>query len=99
MENVKGAVRLITHPAPAYILLAAIYTVLVFTLPASRATMNAYDLSPVEYRIILLAVALPSLIVWLAAFLGYTKLKEYALAVQKTPEGPHFGQLSKGVSW
>lgn len=80
-------------------LLVVAYVTLIFVLPASRATMRTYHLSPLEYRCIFLAVQLPSLLAWLAAFFGAAKLRQYVYLVRKAPEGPYFNKLANGSSW
>lgn len=80
-------------------LLAGLYVLLLFVLPANTATMHEYDLSSFEYRIIAFAVALPSLVSWFAGFIGYAKLREYAMAIRKTPEGIWYDRLAEGCTW
>ena len=80
-------------------LLAAGYIVLIFLLPASKATMRAYHFSPLQYRTVLFAVALPSLLTWFAAFVGYNKLRQYAVILRKSPEGEYFNRLATGCAW
>jgi len=79
--------------------LALVYAALIFLLPASQATIRAYGLSPLEYRVILFIVGLPSIVAWLAAFIGYAKLREYVSLVRKTPEGPYLDKLATGCAW
>lgn len=82
-----------------YLLLAVFYVALIMLLPASTITMHKYHLSGLEYKVVRFAIALPALAVWLAAFAGYAKLKEYAHAIRKTPEGIYFDQLANGCAW
>ncbi|HEY5152398.1 MAG TPA: hypothetical protein VII55_00320 [Candidatus Saccharimonadales bacterium] len=79
--------------------LVFVYLVLVFVLPASHATMRAYHLSTLEYRTLLFAVTLPSILTWLAAFFGYAKLSQYAYSIRKTSEGVYFDKLASGCAW
>lgn len=99
MKLVKQSSTVASRPLLAYAILSMIYTVLILLLPANRTTMQAYNLSSTDYRLILLAVALPSLVVWLAAFIAYARLNEYADAIASTKEGHHFKQLAKGCTW
>lgn len=94
-ETSSPTTRAVQH----YIMLAVFYTILIFILPPSEATKQAYSLSTLEYRIVSFAIALPSLFVWLPAFVGYAKLREYAAAVRKTPEGIYFDQLAESCTW
>jgi hypothetical protein len=79
--------------------LVLIYAVLIFLLPPSRETMQTYDFGPWQYRIVRLALALPALAAWLAAFLAYASLRRYAHTIRKTPEGGHFDRLATGAGW
>ncbi|HVX56721.1 MAG TPA: hypothetical protein VHA37_03235 [Candidatus Saccharimonadales bacterium] len=82
-----------------YTWLAVFYVLLTFWLPANSATRQAYHFSALQYHVVAFAVALPSLAVWLAAFIGYAKLRLYARSVRKTPEGIYFDQLAAGCTW
>lgn len=99
MKTAKQTVRLISRPPVAFALLATLYIALIFTLPANRATMEAYNLTPLGYRIVYFSLILPSLIAWFAAFTGYFKLGEYARSISSTPEGSHFQKLATGAAW
>jgi hypothetical protein len=82
-----------------YCLLAVAYLLLIFLLPTNGTSMQDYHLSALEYRVLLFAVAIPSLVVWLVAFFGYAKLYEYAASIQKTPESKAFTSLATGCAW
>jgi hypothetical protein len=99
MKTAKETTRLTSSALQHYILLALFYIFLIFLLPASTITMRDYHLSVFEYHIVTFAIALPALVVWLAAFIGYAKLREYAQAIRKTPEGIYFDQLAEGCTW
>jgi hypothetical protein len=79
--------------------LALIYVVLIFILPASRETMHAYKFSTIEYRIIDLAVNIPSILVWFAAFMGYATLKHYAKSLEGSEEAASYKKLAIGFGW
>lgn len=99
MKLIKEKPQVISRALQHYAMLAVFYILLIFLLPANTATMNDYHLSTFEYRIVAFAVALPALVVWLAAFIGYAQLRKYARAVSKTPEGIYFDQLAAGCTW
>lgn len=80
-------------------LLILLDILLILLLPANRATMHAYGFSSLEYRVVLFAVSLPVMVVWLAAFIGYAHLKQYAGIMSKTNEGAYFDRLATGCSW
>lgn len=99
MTTGKQALRLLTRPIAAYIILSILYVTLIFTLPANRATLEAYNLTPLGYRIMAFSLSLPALISWLAAFIGFQKLEEYARAIKNTSDGRFFKRLAKGAAW
>jgi hypothetical protein len=99
MKFAKQSARFVSRPIKAYLVLSMIYTFLILILPANRTTMRTYSLTSTDYRLILLAVALPSLVVWLAAFISYGRLNEYSETIKSTTEGRHFKQLAKGTTW
>ena len=82
-----------------YILVASLYIVLILNLPPNKNVQDFYNLETFEYRIILLALALPILAIWLAAFIGYAKLHQYAHSVRHTPQGLAFTKLATGCLW
>jgi hypothetical protein len=99
MIAAKQTAYLMTRALPSCIFLVVINTALIFLLPPSSATMDAYNLSSIEYKIISFAISLPSYIVWFAAFIGYAKLLEYASTIRNTPEGKHYYRLARGGAW
>jgi hypothetical protein len=66
-------------------LLTVIYILVIFLMPDSQASLNSYKVSSIDYNAASLVVAVPSIIVWFVAFLGYTKL--------------HFDRLATGTAW
>jgi hypothetical protein len=61
--------------------------------------MQSYHLSVFEYKALLFAVSLPSIVTWLAAFIGYLKLKQYVRAIDGSPEGHDFAIMARGYAW
>lgn len=88
-----------THAVVWCVILTTIYIILLFTLPINAITRNLYHLGSLEYRLIMFSAALPSIVVWFAAFIGYDALLKYAHAIRKTPEGKYFKQLATGCTW
>ncbi len=81
------------------IILVVVYIVLLFILPISKDTMHTYNLTTFEFRVINFAVALPTLLVWLAAFMAYATLRQYAHSLKATAEAEHFDKLATGCAW
>lgn len=79
--------------------MAVLYIGLIFVLPVNHLTMQHYNLSAVEFRIVTAVIALPTIAVWFAAFWGYAKLREYSHTIVKSKEGPQFAKLGAGCVW
>jgi len=97
--NVDVFMRDRTTPAAFYFAgLTLAYLVLVMTLPNHQA-QTTYHLSTVQYHILLFFVVVPLLVVWLVAFYGYSRLREYTQIVRSAPEGQAFSDLTRGAMW
>lgn len=99
MMTLKQTARLLARPLVAFTVLALIYTILIFTLPPNHKTMEAYNLTPLGFRIIYFSMVIPSLITWFTSFFGYAKLREYANSISQTVEGEDYSQLARGATW
>ncbi len=99
MTDSKLTANYIQRALQSSALLVLIYTVLIFLLPINQDTMQAYHLSSIDYRIITFIIALPAMLSWFAAFVGYVELHQYAHYIRKTTEGEHFNRLATGCAW
>lgn len=79
--------------------LTIIYVAVIFLLPNSSSSLMSMHLDSIDFNVVTLIAAIPSIIVWFIAFWGYTKLRAYAQAIKKTKEGPHFNRLATGITW
>lgn len=86
-------------PVSSYVVLVVTYFALLFLLPASKVAMHNYHLSTTAYHVLLSVVELPLAVMWVAAFYGYTRLRQYANVIAKTPEGAGFLKLTRGFQW
>jgi hypothetical protein len=86
-------------PVSSYIILVAIYFLLLFLLPANKVAMHTYHLTAAAYHILLVVIELPLAATWLGAFYGYFKLRQYTARIVDTPEGAGFKQLTLGFQW
>jgi hypothetical protein len=86
-------------PTSSYIVLVAVYYLLLFLLPASKTAMRTYHLTPMSYHVLLVVVELPLTATWLAAFYGYFKMRQYTTSIADTPEEAGFKRLTKGFQW
>lgn len=92
MKYISGAVR-------SYTILVVCYVLLILLLPANHTDMHSYSLSVAQYRGLRLVLALPLALMWFSAFYGYAKLRQYADAIAKTPEGKGYRRLADGCRW
>lgn len=99
MADRRQASRLTRQALRRAGLLALLYIVLIFVLPPNQEVMKRHHLSAFDYKTLFLTLNLPVILAWLAAFLGYAKLREYANLVRNTPEGPHLSKLAIGLAW
>lgn len=81
----------------AFVALVLLYVGLVFTLPPSPQTLERYELSVAQVRLLNLTVVVPLVIIWLTALYGFVNLRRYANSVAETKEGPAFKYLSYGL--
>jgi hypothetical protein len=68
-------------------------------LPANKVAVHNYHLTSAGYHSLLLAILLPYIGIWFAAFYGSAKLHDYAELIKKTPEGLGFTLIAKGFQW
>jgi hypothetical protein len=80
-------------------LFIAAYIVQIFVVPASSTTLQKYHLSELQYHEVLLTVAIPYIVIWVIALVGYLRLKAYAAVLGKSRDGQAFQLISKGVFW
>lgn len=86
-------------PMSSYIVLVAVYFLLVALLPANKTAMSTYHLTSSSYHILLFVVEVPLAAMWLAAFYGYFKLRQYVAAIARTAEEGGFNRLAMGFQW
>ena len=91
--------KLFQKPLTHYTALIGLYLILTQVLPADKFAMRAYDLTAVQYHLILLLVAIPFIGIWFAAFYSFSRLQAYARAIKNSNEGHDFRQLATGSGW
>jgi hypothetical protein len=77
--------------------LTLIYVVTSLVVPVSAKTLSMLHLSLAEYRMLLVTVLVPYILIWLAAFYSYQKSDQYARALKGTDEANSFASISTGV--
>lgn len=76
-----------------------IFVGLIFIFPANKSVLKTYGLDSLEYHILYLLIALPYILVWLAASLAYARLHQYTKLLKKTPEGNDFQHITQGIKY
>ena len=89
----------LTTALKQYSVLAVIYLLLVFFLPANKIAQHNYHLSSVGYHVLLFVVILPLIGIWFGAFYSYARLRQYSDAIDETHEGHDFSKLTRGFTW
>ena len=82
-----------------YAATVAVYILLILILPRTNPMMSDMAVTPAQYQALLLVIALPVISIWFAAVYGYTKLRDYANSIRRTPESRSFNQLADGAAW
>jgi hypothetical protein len=83
----------------AFVVLTAVYLVLTFTTPVDQATLHKYHISSGGLTAVLLTVALPYIVIWFVALLGYLSLRDYTYSIRRSKDGAAFHEIARGVLW
>jgi hypothetical protein len=89
----------LTTALKQYTVLASVYLLLAFFLPANKIAQHNYHLSSVAYHVLLFVVILPLVGIWFGAFYSYARLRQYCDAITDTAESQDFNKLTRGFIW
>lgn len=81
----------------AFAILILIYLVQILFAPIDKITLHRYHITTSQTRALGLTVALPYIIIWLVALIGYLRLKTYSDVIAGSKDGKAFETISKGV--
>lgn len=93
---------MLKKPDPHYIwlaILAFFYLLLTFITPPNGASLTKYSLSPTQARLISLSVVAPILLIWLVAFYGFIRFKNYAESIKDTKDGVQLLGVARGLMY
>ncbi|HSX45768.1 MAG TPA: hypothetical protein VLG27_02055 [Candidatus Saccharimonadia bacterium] len=99
MANISKQPRQTTRAMLLYGLVTVIYIILIFAVPANKSVMEAYNLTPSSYHILLFGILLSSILVWPFGFYAYARLYEYSSLIKGSAESSDFFNLARGVMW
>jgi hypothetical protein len=77
--------------------LSILYIALNILLPVNKVTLTKYHIDNGQYTALILSIAIPYLIIWFIALLGYARFKTYADTIRKSKDGRAFQTISKGI--
>lgn len=84
-------------PIQWFVILTLICVILALGLPPNQASLHSLDISPTVYRIALVVLLVPYIIIWYSAFYAYSKLGQYAATIKKAKEGQAFYKIMLGM--
>lgn len=82
-----------------YVSFIIVYLLQILLLPADKTTLTKYQIDATQAKALALTIAIPYIIIWLIALLGYLRLKTYVELIQKDKDGAAFKTISRGVLW
>ncbi len=81
----------------SFIVLLIVGATLALVLPPSHETLQALHINATQYRVAIFTLILPYAVIWFSAFYAFSRLRQYAMLVRKTPEGEGFRDIARGV--
>jgi hypothetical protein len=82
-----------------YVLLIVVYLLQTFLIKVNPTVLAKYRIDTLEDHVIALTVALPYIVIWLVALVGYLRLQNYGKAIGREREGVAFTGIASGVLW
>ena len=82
-----------------FVVLAALYILQTVLIKPDPATLARYHLSANSARALTLTIALPYIIIWFVALLGYLRLKTYQSLIKTDKDGEAWRQIANGILW
>lgn len=83
-----------------YLLLAglsALYVSLLFLMPFDSSALTRYNISQNTAKLISLTVAIPYISIWICAFMGAIKIKDYSYAIKDSLDGDPLRMIGHGL--
>jgi hypothetical protein len=84
---------------PIFGLLILVYLAQILFAPVDQAALTRYDINTGQLRILVLTIALPYIVIWLVALIGYLRLRSYADVIKGSKDGAAFDTIAKGLLW
>lgn len=84
-------------PMKWFVILVVIACILVLALPPDPATLRLYHLSSLAYRLVILTLLLPYIVIWYAGFYAFAKLSEYSRYLKGAKEDQAIKKITVGM--
>lgn len=79
------------------LLLCVLYIVFSLLLPTDSARLEKYGITEQQAKLLSLTIMIPLVAIWVTAFNGYIRFKDYAISIKKGDDGPAFNLLATGT--
>lgn len=82
-----------------FAVLAAIYLIQGLLAPIKPGTLEKYHITSLQLHELVLTIAIPYIVIWVIALVGYLRLREYTESLGNGKDGDGFRLITKGVFW
>jgi hypothetical protein len=82
-----------------YLLLIVIYLLQTFTAAINPTVLKKYHVDATQIRLLTLTIALPYIVIWLIALVGYLRLYTYGKFIEHEKDGAAFKKIAQGMLW
>lgn len=75
----------------------SLYIIAALNFPISPAALAKYDLTLSQARLLYFTIVIPHILIWLAAFYGFMRFKEYTGLIKDTADGRALNRVANGL--
>ncbi|MDB5186395.1 MAG: hypothetical protein JWL85_918 [Candidatus Saccharibacteria bacterium] len=75
------------------------YAALTLLTPTEQSVLSRYGVTNGQAALIKMTVVIPSVLIWLGAFYGLVRIKDYAFHIRDTKDGKAFSLIARGLTW
>ncbi len=80
-----------------FVAFSAIYLAQAVLIAPDKAVLTKYHITAGQGVALTLSVAIPYLLIWATALIGYLRLRDYTAAINDSPDGTAFTVISRGM--
>ncbi|HET9098550.1 MAG TPA: hypothetical protein VFN51_02945 [Candidatus Saccharimonadales bacterium] len=97
MKNIWQLFRQHNRISLIYLLLIVAYLYQSLVVPPNPSTLHLYHITAGHLKLLLLTIEIPYVVIWLIAFYGFLRLRDYATKIRGEKDGQGFFTLSQGL--